>query len=74
MQKNHTTNEQENMYSDAELLSSCNLHTQLIFTIIQRSSTLTKVRNEKVITQKKMEILDHPRSYNFILECQFVRI
>ena len=42
------------------------------FTIIQ-SSTLTKVRKEKVITQK-MDILNHLRSYNFILECQFVRM
>jgi hypothetical protein len=74
MQKNHTsTNEQENMYSDAELLSGCNLHTEFKFTIIQRSSTLTRVRKEKVITQK-MEILNHLRSYNFIHECQFVRI
>lgn len=53
MQKNHTsTNEHENMYSDTELLAGCNLHTEFKFTIIQRSSTLTKVRKEKVITQK----------------------
>jgi hypothetical protein len=62
MQKNHTsTNEQLNTYSDAELLSGCNLHTEFKFAIIQRSSTLTKVRIEKVIIQK-MEILNHPRS------------
>jgi len=75
MQKNHTsTNEQENMYSDAELLSGCNLHTEFKFTKIQRS-TPTKVRKEKVITQN-MKFLYHLRSYNFIreCECQFVRI
>lgn len=55
------------------IISGCNLHTQFKVIIIQRSSTLTKVRKEKVITQK-MEILNHLRSYNFILECQFVRI
>jgi hypothetical protein len=71
MQKIHTpTNEQENKYSDAELLSGCNLHIKFKFTI--QSSALTEVRIEKVITQK-MEILNHLRSYNFILECQFVR-
>lgn len=49
------------------------VYLEFIFTIVQRSSTLTKVRKEKVITQK-MDVLNHLRSYNFILECQFVRI